>query len=138
MFYYKNKNDKKKRIFAGAVAVIIVLAMVASMVVSAFADEAAPVQAKSYDLTLNKTAVGVFGRGVSYEGISLEGKTCDEATAEINEYVDDRLARYMQWDVLGYKYDYDGTTFSTTWTNPEVVDQLQDLTLSYIEVIKLC
>lgn len=129
MFYYKNKNDKKKRIFAGAVAVIIVLAMVASMVVSAFADEAAPVQAKSYDLTLNKTAVGVFGRGVSYEGISLEGKTCDEATAEINEYVDDRLTRYMQWDVLGYKYDYDGSTFSTTWTNPEVVDQLQDLTL---------
>ena len=31
MFYYKNKNDKKKRILAGAVAVIIVLAMIASM-----------------------------------------------------------------------------------------------------------
>lgn len=129
MFYYKNKNDKKKRIFAGAVAVIIVLAMVASMIVSAFADETAPVQAKSYDLTLNKKTTGVFGRGVSYEGISLEGKTYDEAIAEINEYVDDRLTRYMQWDVLGYKYDYDGTTFSTTWTNQDVVDQLQDLTL---------
>ena len=52
MFYYKNKNDKKKRILAGAVAVIIVLAMIASMVVSAFAEETqGQVQAKSYDLT---------------------------------------------------------------------------------------
>lgn len=55
MFYYKNKNDKKKRILAGAVAVIIVLAMIASMVVSAFAEETqGQVQAKSYDLTFNK------------------------------------------------------------------------------------
>ena len=129
MFYYKNKNDKKKRIFAGAVAVIIVLAMVASMIVSAFADEAAPVQAKSYNLTLNKKTTGVFGRGVSYEGISLEGKTYDEAVAEINDYVNARLTRYMQFDVLGYQYDYDGNAFSTTWTNPEAVDQLQNLTL---------
>lgn len=129
MFYYKNKNDKKKRVFAGAVAVIIVLAMVASMVVSAFADETAPVQAKSYDLTLNKKTTGIFGRGVSYEGISLEGKTYDEAVAEINEYVNARLKRYMQWDVLGYKYEYDGEYFSTTWTNPDVVDQLQNITL---------
>ena len=130
MFYYKNKNDKKKRILAGAVAVIIVLAMVASMIVSAFADETqAPVQAKSYDLTLNKKTTGVFGRGVSYEGISLEGKTYDEATAEINDYVNARLTRYMQWDVLGYQYDYDGSTFSTTWTNPDIVNQLSDLTL---------
>ena len=128
MFYYKNKNDKKKRIFAGAVAVIIVLAMVASMVVSAFAEETT-VQAKSYNLTLNKKTDGVFGRGVSYEGVSLEGKTYDEAVAEINEYVNARLTRYIQWDVLGYQYDYDGSSFSTTWTNPEVVDQLQDLTL---------
>ena len=74
MFYYKNKNDKKKRILAGAVAVIIVLAMIASMVVSAFAEETqGQVQAKSYDLTINKKTTGVFGRGVSYEGISLEG-----------------------------------------------------------------
>lgn len=129
MFYYKNKNDKKKRIFAGAVAVIIVLAMVASMIVSAFADETTPTSAKAYDLTLNKETTGVFGRGVSYEGISLEGKTYDEASEEINEYVNDRLTRYMQWDVLGYQYDYDGSTFSTTWTNPDVVDQLSDLTL---------
>lgn len=130
MFYYKNKNEKKKRIFAGAVAVIIVLAMVASMVVSAFAGEAASSQTKSYDLTLNKKTVGVFGRGVSYEGISLEGKTYDEAAAEIDAYVNDRLTRYMQWDVLGYKYDYDGTSFSTTWTNPDVVSQLQSLTMN--------
>ena len=129
MFYYKNKNDKKKRIFAGAVAVIIVLAMVASMIVSAFADEAASVRAKSYNLTLNKKTTGVFGRGVSYEGISLEGKTYDEAVAEINDYVNARLTRYMQLDVLGYQYDYDGNAFSTTWTNPDVVDQLQNLTL---------
>ncbi len=59
-----------------------------------------------------------MGRGVSYEGISLEGKTYDEAVSEINEYANDRLTRYMQWDVLGYKYDYDGSSFSTTWTNP--------------------
>lgn len=68
MFYYKNKNDKKKRILAGAVAVIIVLAMIASMVVSAFAEETqSQVQAKSYDLTFNKKTTGVFGRSVSYE-----------------------------------------------------------------------
>ena len=60
MFYYKNKNDKKKRILAGAVAVIIVLAMIASMVVSAFAEETqGQVQAKSYDLTFNKKTTGV-------------------------------------------------------------------------------
>lgn len=130
MFYYKNKNDKKKRILAGAVAVIIVLAMIASMVVSAFAEETqGQVQAKSYDLTFNKKTTGVFGRGVSYEGISLEGKTYDEAVSEINEYANDRLTRYMQWDVLGYKYDYDGSSFSTTWTNPDVVSQLSNMTL---------
>lgn len=61
MFYYKNKNDKKKRILAGAVAVIIVLAMIASMVVSAFAEETqGQVQAKSYDLTFNKKTTGVL------------------------------------------------------------------------------
>ena len=130
MFYYKNKNDKKKRILAGAVAVIIVLAMIASMVVSAFAEETqGQVQAKSYDLTFNKKTTGVFGRGVSYEGISLEGKTYDEAVSEINEYANDRLTRYMQWDVLGYKYDYDGSSFSTTWANPDVVSQLSNMTL---------
>ncbi len=129
MFYYKKKNDKKRRILAGAVAVIIVVAMVASMVVSAFAEEATSTQSKSYSLSVNKKATGVFGRGVSYEGISLEGKTYDEAAAEINDYVNARLTRYMQWDVLGYKYDYDGTSFSTTWTNPDVMDQLQGLTL---------
>lgn len=58
----------RKRILAGAVAVIIVLAMIASMVVSAFAEETqGQVQAKSYDLTFNKKTTGVFGRGVSYE-----------------------------------------------------------------------
>ena len=130
MFYYKNKNDKKKRILAGAVAVIIVLAMIASMVVSAFAEETqGQVQAKSYDLTFNKKTTGVFGRGVSYEGISLEGKTYDEAVSEINEYANDRLTRYMQLDVLGYKYDYDGSSFSTTWANPDVVSQLSNMTL---------
>ena len=72
MFYYKNKNDKKKRILAGAVAVIIVLAMIASMVVSAFAEETqGQVQAKSYDLTFNKKTTGVFGRGVR-ESVSRE------------------------------------------------------------------
>lgn len=71
----------------------------------------------------------MFGRGVSYEGISLEGKTYDEAVLEINEYANDRLTRYMQWDVLGYKYDYDGSSFSTTWTNPDVVNQLSNMTL---------
>ena len=130
MFYYKNKNDKKKRILAGAVAVIIVLAMIASMVVSAFAEETqGQVQAKSYDLTFNKKTTGVFGRSVSYEGISLEGKTYDEAVSEINEYANDRLTRYMQLDVLGYKYDYDGSSFSTTWANPDVVSQLSNMTL---------
>ena len=125
-----NKNDKKKRILAGAVAVIIVLAMIASMVVSAFAEETqGQVQAKSYDLTFNKKTTGVFGRSVSYEGISLEGKTYDEAVSEINEYANDRLTRYMQLDVLGYKYDYDGSSFSTTWANPDVVSQLSNMTL---------
>ena len=138
MFYYKNKKDKKRRILAGVVAVVIVLAMVASMIVSAFAAEAVGVHAKSYDLTFNKKTVGVFGRGVSYEGISLEGKTYDEAISEINQYVDDRLTRYMQLDVLGYQYDYDGTSFNTTWVNKEVVDQLKDLTMkgSIIEQYK--
>ena len=32
-------------------------------------------------------------------------------------------------DVLGYKYDYDGSSFSTTWTNPDVVNQLSNMTL---------
>lgn len=71
------------------------------MVVSAFAEETqGQVQAKSYDLTFNKKTTGVFGRGVSYEGISLEGKTYDEAVSEINEYANDRLTRYMQWMCL--------------------------------------
>ena len=80
----------------------------------------------------------MFGRGVSYEGISLEGKTYDEAVSEINEYANDRLTRYMQWDVLGYKYDYDGSSFSTTWTNPDVVSQLSNMTLEgkYVERVQ--
>ena len=54
-FTTKTRMIRKKRILAGAVAVIIVLAMIASMVVSAFAEETqGQVQAKSYDLTFNK------------------------------------------------------------------------------------
>lgn len=77
MFCWK-RIDKKKRILAGAIN--IVFAMIALMIVSAFADESvvqdeSAVQDESYNLTLNKKPTGVFGRGVSYEGISLEGKT---------------------------------------------------------------
>ena len=54
-FTTKTRMIRKKRILAGAVAVIIVLAMIASMVVSAFAEETqGQVQAKSYDLTFNQ------------------------------------------------------------------------------------
>lgn len=31
--------------------------------------------------------------------------------------------------MLGYKYDYDGSSFSTTWANPDVVSQLSNMTL---------
>lgn len=125
MFYYK--NEKKKRMIAGAVAVVIVAAMVASMVISAFAGETT--QSKQYSLSLNKSTTGVFPRGVSYEGISLEGKTYEEATAEIRQYADARLMRQIRWDVLGYEKEYDGGSFVTTWTNPDVTEQLKGLTM---------
>ena len=131
MFYYKNKNDKKKRILAGAVAVIIVLAMIASMVVSAFAEETqGQVQAKSYDLTFNKkNNRRVWNAASAMRELVSKERRMMRAVSEINEYANDRLTRYMQWDVLGYKYDYDGSSFSTTWTNPDVVSQLSNMTL---------
>ena len=54
-FNYKNKNDKKKTHPSRCSCSDYRISMIASMVVSAFAEETqGQVQAKSYDLTFNK------------------------------------------------------------------------------------
>lgn len=79
---------------------------------------------------VNYSAVGVFPRGVSYEGISLEGKTLQQAQLEIQQYVNERLLRKIQWNVCGDTYEYNAASFETALTNPEVLDQLEALTMS--------
>lgn len=125
------RKDKKKRIIAGAIAILIIVAMLFSLVVSAFAEEQAPaVTAKAYDLELNTSTQAVFPRGVSFEGISLEGKTRAEADQLITNYVNERINRPITWDILGYQYEYSAGSFATVWSNPDAVSALDDKEMS--------
>lgn len=114
----------RKRAVRGIIFAVLVLGAVR------ITAPAAETESKPYDLTLNTTVTGVFPRGVSYEGISLEGKTLEEAKSEIETYVSSRLMRYMTWNVLGNTYEYDGGSFATACPNYDIVNQLDDLTMS--------
>ena len=107
--------------------------------VSAKAVSPVNIEAKEYDLTLNQTRQGVFPRGVSYEGISLEGMTVADAKAQIAEYAAERASRYIRL-VFGENsfYEYNASSFGIGWTNPEVCDQLDAQTMSgnFIEQYK--
>ena len=87
-------------------------------------------QSQVFTLSFNTSTVGVFPRGVSYAGISLEGKTLEEAKDEIDDYITDRETRYMAWNVLGNIYEYSADSFGVTCTNPDIVSELDDLTMS--------
>ena len=95
--------------------------------ISSYASQA---DTASFEMTLNHSIHGVFGRGVSYEGISLEGKTLEEAQEEIADYIQSRQKRYMQWNILGNIYEYDGNSFGVVCTNQEIVSRLNDLVIS--------
>ena len=97
--------------------------------ISTFAQEAQAPAAKNFELKINSTGEGVLPRGVSYEGISLEGKTVEEAKKEIQAYVDARVKRPIVLSVMGHIHQYLGSDFATTWTNPETVSQLEGITL---------
>lgn len=83
-----------------------------------------------FTLSFNTSTVGVLPRGVSYEGISLEGKTVEEAKSEISNYITARESRYMSWNVLGNIYEYSADFFGVSCTNTNIVDQLDTLTMS--------
>lgn len=93
-------------------------------------DQTGTTQLQVFTLSLNTSTVGVFPRGVSYAGISLEGKTLEEAKSEIDDYIADRETRYMAWNVLGNIYEYSADSFGVTCTNPDIVSELDDLTMS--------
>lgn len=93
-------------------------------------DQTGTTQSQVFTLSLNTSTVGVFPRGVSYAGISLEGKTLEEAKSEIDDYIADRETRYMAWNVLGNIYEYSADSFGVTCTNPDIVSELDDLTMS--------
>lgn len=100
MFYYKNKNDKKKLHPSRCSCSDYRISHDCLYGRLCFCRrDARPGSGKVLRSDrFNKKTTGVFGRSVSYEGISLEGKTYDEAVSEINEYANDRLTRYMQLD----------------------------------------
>ena len=126
---YKKHDNKKLRIAAAVVAILLVFAMVVGCVAAAFADEGAAPAVRNYEMKINYAAEGVLPRGVSFEGISLEGKTLAEARQEIQAYADARVNRSVVFSVMGHTYEYHGYDFGVTWTNPEVVNQIDNLTL---------
>ena len=118
---------------AAATAAVIAVSLMASLAgeVSAKAVSPVKIEPQEYNLTLNGGQTGVFPRGVSFEGISLEGLTLEAARGEISEYVQDRYNRYIRliFSPDNY-YEYNGASLGTTWTNPDVVNQLNDATMS--------
>ena len=116
-----------KRAVKGMAAAFVLIG--AAAVVS-YASEADNTQDGAFELSLNTSTTGVFPRGVSYAGISLEGKTLEEAKSEISDYIDDRQSRYMVWNILGSTYEYNGGSFGVSCTNADIVSELDDLTMS--------
>ncbi|MBR3643106.1 MAG: hypothetical protein IKN57_06315, partial [Parasporobacterium sp.] len=81
---------------------------------------------KEYDLTVRKNGEDVtFPKGISIEGMNMEGKTVNEAQDFINSYVQTRKDRAITLTVFGDNvFNYNGASFGVAWSNPEVLNQL--------------
>ena len=113
-----------KRAAKGLAVAFVLLGAVSAV---SYASEADTSQTKAFTLDYNTRTIGVFPKGVSYEGISLEGKTLDEAKSEISDYIEDRQSRYMAWTILGSTYEYNASSFGVACTNADIVNELDDL-----------
>ncbi len=83
-------------------------------------------ESKSYELSVRSMGEQVtFPKGISVAGTSMEGKTIEEARAFIDDYVNTRRSRSVTLSVFGDNvYNYDGSSFGVTWSNPQMVDSL--------------
>ncbi len=81
---------------------------------------------KAYDITVHTIEdTPVMLKGFSVEGTNMEGKTLEEVSDWIVEYVDDRLKKHLKLTVLDEnEFHYDGNTLGVAWSNPEVLNQL--------------
>ena len=115
------------------------LAGIFGILTTAGAQESALPSAKSFELNVNHSVEGVLPRGVSFEGISLEGKTLKDAKSQIQEYADARVNRFICLAVMGHIYEFRGNDLGVAWTNPEIVSQLDGLIMSgnFIDQYKL-
>ena len=119
-----------KRAVKGMAAALVLIGAIGAVSYASETDNAENSSNSAFELSLNTSTVGVFPRGVSYAGISLEGKTLEEAKSEISDYIEDRQSRYMVWNILGSTYEYNGGSFGVSCTNADIVSQLDDLTMS--------
>lgn len=79
----------------------------------------------NYNITIRKANQNVvFQRGISVEGQSLEGMTLQEATDYINNYVSGAQNRQINLTAFDNVFAYNGSSFSMTWSNPELVNEL--------------
>ena len=81
---------------------------------------------KEYDLTVRKNGEDVtFPKGISIEGMNMEGKTVNEAQDFINSYVQTRKDRAITLTVFGDNvFNYNGASFGVAWSNPDAANDL--------------
>ena len=90
----RSLKEIKKRAAKAAAAAFLLLGAVGVVSYASEADTAKT----PFVLTFNTSTTGVFPRGVSYEGISLEGKTLEEIAHLVGKkYIEYYRERYEAW-----------------------------------------
>ena len=109
--------------------ILVALLCLGGMCLAVYAQESTLPAAKNYELNVNRGTEGVLARGVSFEGISLEGKTVREAKEQIQGYIDARANRFICLSVMGHVYEFRGSDLGVACTNPDVANNLDSYTL---------
>ncbi|MBQ8640147.1 MAG: VanW family protein [Lachnospiraceae bacterium] len=79
----------------------------------------------NYNITIRKANQNVvFQRGISIEGQSLEGMTLQQAADWVNTYVSEVQNRKINLSAFDNVFEYNGSSFGMTWSNPELVNDL--------------